>query len=193
MKMFASSRLVCTHLPTPVRVRSKSAIDDREREQVARGEIGDRDTDPHRALPRQSGDRHEPAHALHDLIDAGALAVGAGLAEAADAAVDDARIHLRTSSYDTSRRCFTSARMFSTITSAFSTSFMNTAWPSGVFRFELHRALVAMEVLEIEAVAAAGLVFARSSAARCGSRSRPSRQDGARTWDPRAPASGRGR
>ena len=94
MKICASSRLVCTQLPTPVRVRSKSAIMIAERQQVAGGQVRDRQADAHRALPGQPGDGHEPAHALHDLVDARALAVGTGLAEAADAAVDDARIHL---------------------------------------------------------------------------------------------------
>ena len=42
-----------------------------------------------------------------------------------------------TSSYDTFSRCFTWARMFSTMMSAVSTSRMNAAWPSGDFRFSV--------------------------------------------------------
>ena len=42
----------------------------------------------------QAGDRHQPAHALCDLVDAGTGGVGTGLAEARYAAVDDARIDL---------------------------------------------------------------------------------------------------
>jgi hypothetical protein len=40
------------------------------------------------------GDRHEPAHALRYLVHPGARPVRAGLAEAGNAAVDDARIDL---------------------------------------------------------------------------------------------------
>ena len=52
-------------------------------------EVGDRNADPHRALARRAGDRHQPAHALRDLIEARALAIGTVLAEAGDAAIDD--------------------------------------------------------------------------------------------------------
>ena len=58
------------------------------------GEVGDGNADPHRALARRAGDRHQPAHALRDLIEAGPLVIGAVLAEAGDAAIDDARIDL---------------------------------------------------------------------------------------------------
>src|SRR5215213_8891292 len=58
------------------------------------GEVGDGDADPHRALARRAGDRHQPAHALRDLIEARPLVVGAILAEAGDAAIDDARVDL---------------------------------------------------------------------------------------------------
>src|SRR5437773_3458659 len=58
-------------------------------------EIGHRDADPHGALTGQPGDRHEPAHALGDLVVARPLGVRAGLAEAGDRAVDDPRIDLR--------------------------------------------------------------------------------------------------
>src|ERR1019366_6293470 len=57
-------------------------------------EVRHRDADPHRSLARRAGDRQQPAHALRDLIEAGALVIGAILAEAGDAAVDDARIDL---------------------------------------------------------------------------------------------------
>src|SRR5207244_6896412 len=58
------------------------------------GEVRDGNADPHRTLARRAGDRHQPAHALRDLIEAGTLVVGAVLAEPGDAAVDDARIDL---------------------------------------------------------------------------------------------------
>ena len=39
------------------------------RQQDAGAQIVDRDADPHRPLPRQSGNRHQAAHALGDLVD----------------------------------------------------------------------------------------------------------------------------
>src|SRR5712672_2514606 len=57
-------------------------------------QVGDRDADPHRPLAGQAGDRHQPAHALGDLVEARPRRIGAALAEARDAAIDDARIDL---------------------------------------------------------------------------------------------------
>ena len=67
---------------------------DAERAEQAGGQVGDRDADAHRPLARQSGDRHQPAHALRDLVEARPVGVGPVLAEAGDAAVDDARVDL---------------------------------------------------------------------------------------------------
>ena len=55
-------------------------------------QIRDRNTDAHRALPRQAGDRHQPAHALRDLVEARPVGVGPVLAEARNARIDEARI-----------------------------------------------------------------------------------------------------
>src|SRR6266478_9831712 len=63
-------------------------------EQEAGAKIVDRNADPHRALTRQAGDRHQPAHALGDLVDARPLGVGPGLAEPGDAAIDYSRVDL---------------------------------------------------------------------------------------------------
>src|SRR5260221_82039 len=57
-------------------------------------EVGDGDADPHRTPSRGAGDRHQPAHALGDLIEAGTLVIGAVLAEAGNTAIDDARVDL---------------------------------------------------------------------------------------------------
>jgi hypothetical protein len=54
--------------------------------------IGERDADAHRPLAGQAGDRHQPAHALRDLIDARPCGVRAALPEAGDAAIDNTRI-----------------------------------------------------------------------------------------------------
>src|SRR5215471_10613351 len=61
-------------------------------EQQPGAEIVDWDADPYRSLTRHTGDRHQPAHTLRDLVDARPLVIGPGLAKAGDAAVDDARI-----------------------------------------------------------------------------------------------------
>src|SRR6516165_6493638 len=63
-------------------------------EQQPCAEIVDRDPDPDRPLPGQAGDRHQPAHALGDLVDARALRVRPALAKAGNAAIDDAWIDL---------------------------------------------------------------------------------------------------
>src|ERR1700753_1960678 len=79
MKICASSSDVVTQRPTPVRSRAKIAILIAGGEQVPRGEVVDRNADAYRALAGQTGDRHEPAHALRDLVDAGAMPVRSGL------------------------------------------------------------------------------------------------------------------
>ena len=67
---------------------------DADRAEQAGAEIGDRDAGAHRALPGQAGDRHQPAHALRDLVDARPVAIGAVLAEAGNAGEDDAFVDL---------------------------------------------------------------------------------------------------
>ena len=76
------------------------------------------DADAHRALAGRAGDRHQPAHALRDLIEARPLVVGAVLAEAGDAAIDDARVDLAQALVVDAERALTSGRKFSTTTSA---------------------------------------------------------------------------
>ena len=68
--------------------------DDAEREVDAGTGVADGDPGAHRAFAGPAGDRHEPAHALRDLVEAGAVGVRPVLPEAADAGVDDARIDL---------------------------------------------------------------------------------------------------
>src|SRR5450759_4410780 len=57
-------------------------------------QIGDRNTHAHRALFRQARDRHQPAHALCNLIEAGPPRKRAGLTEAGDAGVYQPRLIL---------------------------------------------------------------------------------------------------
>ena len=94
MKICACSSDVCDVLALLRRLALEQRGHDAERAEQSGGEIGDRDADAHRPLPRQAGDRHQPAHALRDLVEARTVLVGPVLAEAGDAAVDDLRIDL---------------------------------------------------------------------------------------------------
>src|SRR5262249_28587672 len=58
----------------------------------AGSQIGDRDADTHWTLTGQAGDRHQPAHALSDLVEAGTLAVRPVLPETRYAGIDKARV-----------------------------------------------------------------------------------------------------
>ena len=81
--------------PLPVR-RGGAARPGCHRGVHAGEQVGDRDADLLRAAAGQvvalAGHAHQPAHALDDVVVAGAVAVGAGLAEAGDRAVDQARV-----------------------------------------------------------------------------------------------------
>ena len=55
-------------------------------------QIGDRNTHAHRALFRQARDRHQPTHALCNLIEAGPPREWARLTEAGNARVNQARV-----------------------------------------------------------------------------------------------------
>src|SRR5262245_942414 len=67
---------------------------DAERAEQPGTEVRDRNPDPHRPLPGQAGDRHQAAHALRDLVEAGPARIGAVLAEARNAAENDLGIDL---------------------------------------------------------------------------------------------------
>ena len=56
--------------------------------------VGDRDTDAHRPLPGQAGDRHQAAHALRDLVEARPARIGPVLAEPRNTTEDDLRVDL---------------------------------------------------------------------------------------------------
>ena len=94
MKICASSSEVCTHCPSPDCSRSISAIRIAcaSRMPAHRSSIG---------MPTRTGPCPgkpvidiRPAHALRDLIDPGPLRIRPGLAEAGDAAIDDALVDL---------------------------------------------------------------------------------------------------
>src|SRR5439155_17835815 len=62
---------------------------DAERAEQPGAEVRDWNPDPYRSLPRQASDRHQAAHALRDLVEAGPARIGSVLAEARNAAEDD--------------------------------------------------------------------------------------------------------
>src|SRR5258706_11659230 len=115
--------------------------------------VADRDPRAHRSLPGQSGDRHEPAHALRDLVEAGAIAIGAVFAEAADARINQPRI-------DFSQRLIIDAEpMLDARPIIFdhdirlrdeSLEDRNAIW---AFQIQRNAALVALQILEVGAMA----------------------------------------
>ena len=102
-----------------------------------------------------TGDRHQPAHALGDLVDTGPAGIGAVLAEARDAAVDDARV-------DLSDRLVVDAEPVLDVGAVVLDDNVGALGkleedrkPLLALQVQRHRPLVAVQVLEIEAVAPA--------------------------------------
>ncbi len=109
---------------------------------------------------RRAGDRHQPAHALRDLIEARTLVIGAILAEAGNAAIDDARID-RAQAFivdaepglDVGTKILDhDVGLFHKPPKHFKTFL--------VLQIERHRAFVAVQILEIRAMARAARLFA---------------------------------
>ena len=82
--------------PSPALLAPVERGEDRGAGVHAGEEIDDRHSDPHRAATRhavgQAGHAHQPAHALDDVIVAGALGVRAVLPEAGDRGMDESRM-----------------------------------------------------------------------------------------------------
>ena len=127
----------------------------RLREQEAGGQVCDRDSDAHRPLSRKAGYRHETAHPLRDLVDAGARRVRARLAEARDRAVDDARVDLGDALIvDAEAVLHVAAIVLDDDVGVLRQSHEDRL-ALGALEVERQRTLVAMQVLEVEAVALA--------------------------------------
>ena len=116
--------------------------------------------DAHRALPRQPGDPHQPAHALRDLVEARPVAIRAVLPEARYAAIDEPRVErLQGFVVDTEPEFHVRAivldhdihRLDQPVEDRAAVRFLEV---------ERQAALVAMQVLEIRAVAVARHVVA---------------------------------
>ena len=129
-------------------------------------QVRNRDADPDRPLPRQAGNRHEAPHALRDLVHARPVAVGAGLAEARYRAIDDARIDGPDGFVvDAEPVLHARAVVLDHDIGVFRHRQENLAALVGL-EIERHRPLVAVKVLEVEAVAGAGHHRARIPARR---------------------------
>ena len=126
---------------------------DAERGVEPGGQVGDRDADPHRALAGQAGHAHQPAHALGDLVEARPLRIGAGLAEAADRAEHDARVHRRQRGVVDAQPVLHVGAVILHHHIGLGDHAAGTApCPSGCFRLMRDAALVAMDMLEVRPV-----------------------------------------
>ncbi len=123
-------------------------------------EIGHGNADPHRAFAGRAGDRHQPAHALRDLIEAGALVIGAVLAEAGNTAIDEARIDLLQALIVDAELCLHVGPEVFDHDVGLLRQPLEHREPLGVLQVQRHRALVAVQILEVGAAARAARLFA---------------------------------
>ena len=160
MKICAWSREVCTHWPSPETSRSKQRGEDAHGAEQARGEVGHGNADPHRALAGRARDRHQPAHALRDLVEARSLVIGAILAEAGNAAIDDARIDLAHALIVDAELCFHVGAEILDDDVGLLRQTLEYLESFRIFQVERDGALVAVQVLEVRTMAWATQLFA---------------------------------
>src|SRR6266542_12743 len=124
-----------------------------QREEDPGAQIRDGNADAHRSLPGDSRDRHQAAHALGDLVDARAIAVRPGLAEARDAAVDQPRVDgTQALVIDPQARLHVGAIVLDHDVRVPDQA-LEDRHALGLSQIQRHALLVAMQVLEVEAVA----------------------------------------
>ena len=111
-------------------------------------------------MARRAGDRHQPAHALGDLIEARTLVVGAILSEAGDAAIDDTRIDLAHAFVVDAEFCLHVGTKILDDDIGLLRQPPEHGESFGILQVERHRALVAVQVLEVRAMARAARLFA---------------------------------
>jgi hypothetical protein len=130
-----------------------------ERGEQAPTDIGDRAADAHRAAARLPGDRHDAGQALRDLIESGALAIRAVLSETGNARQHDSRIDLaQRLVVDAQPILHVGAEILDDDIRVLHEPEKNLA-PLRVLEVQRDRALVAMQVLEVRAVARAAHVL----------------------------------
>ena len=131
--------------------------EDAHRAEDAGGKVGNGNTGANGTLAGEAGDGHQPAHALGDLVEARAIGVGAVLAEAGNAGIDEARVKgVKGCVVDTEAMLDVGAVILDEDVGGRGEAPQNLN-ALGSFEVERHAALVAMEILEIEAVARADL------------------------------------
>src|SRR5262249_36632451 len=143
----------------PLAATGPLALVEREQDALsqeqARRQIGDGNADPDWALPGQTGDRHQATEPLGDLIDAWSGGVWTGLAEARDAAVHDARVDRGDGIVvDAEAMLYVGTVVLNHHIGRLGELEEDVA-PLRALEIEGHGALVAVQVLEVEAVATA--------------------------------------
>jgi hypothetical protein len=124
-----------------------------DRGEQACGQIGDRNADADRPVTRQSGDRHQAAHALRDLVESRPVGVRAILAKAGNAGIDQARIDLaQRLVVDTEPLLHSRAEILDQHVGFFDQT-LEGGEPFRRLQVERDAALVAMQVLKIRSVA----------------------------------------
>ena len=156
----AASSELSTHWPWPDTSRSKQRDENAHRAEDPGRQIGDRDADAHRPLPRQAGNRHQPAHSLRDLIETRTVAIRPALSETGDAGVDQARV-------DRLQRLVVDAKAGLHVGPVILDHDIRVAHqlaedldPLGRFQVQRQAALVAVQVLKIRTVARTAEPFA---------------------------------
>src|SRR6185312_5325018 len=151
----------------PAALARDLAIEQRDqnplREERAGHDVGDGDADTDWPLAGNAGHGHDAAHALRDLVDRGPRRIGAVLAEAGNAAIDDARVALADGLIiDAEPPGDAGPHVLDDNVGLFREPHQDLAALVG-FQVQRDGALVAMQVLEVRAVAPAyqlaGLAF----------------------------------
>src|SRR5207253_3205934 len=132
--------------------------------QDARAEVGDGDADAHRSLAGNARDAHQPAHALRDLVHSGPIPVRAALPEARDAPVDQARVDLAQALVVDAQALLHAGAVILDDDVRLPRELLEDLDTLGILEVERHAPLVAVQVLEVEAVARAAHAVARATA-----------------------------
>src|SRR2546427_1812889 len=132
-------------------------------EEDARAQIRDGNPDAHRSLAGDARDGHQAAHALSDLIDAGPVAIGPALAEARDAAVDQPRVdRAQVLVVDAQSPLHVRAVVLDDDV-GLARQLLEDGHALRLAEVERHPPLVAVQVLEVEAMAVAAPALARAA------------------------------
>src|SRR5262249_50658333 len=152
----------------PLALAGGLALEQRDQDALGqedpRAEIGDRDAHAHGALAGQARDRHQAAHALGDLVDAGTIAIRTALAEAGDAPVHDARVDGADVLVVDAEAALHVGTVVLDDHVGVLRELLEDRHALGIAQVESHAALVAVQVLEVEPVAVAAHAVAGAAA-----------------------------